>query len=774
MVQMNSWFGFAPKYLYALLLACLAVVLQCLFLYSARDGQQSVEPVSVNIGSDAESAIRRAKTQQCRNELIEFARRNRVEDQKITYFNRTCPLDSKILQRVIRLGCSNHTTPSNDHSHYVMLEDNQASDSDSCNDLCFSFGHAYASYNLKTGKCYCFDRKLENIQNLNPCASTESQLEWTQVNNGIHPSNTKKFLQSDRNVDKTALRIAYLMSLNGRSILQVRRLLKSIYSQRHIYYIHVDKREHYLYEKLKPLQREFANIYFSSRRHETIWGGTALLHMIIDAMGDLDHLDWDYLINLSESDFPIKDLSELEAYLVRHSLNSIYLKSHNAKGYDFVKKQGLIHNFYQCEGHVWRLGKRHLPRGLIYSGGSDWFALPREFCHHIVENRNNRGSLVNSLLGIFNFTLLPAESFFHTLAQNGKFCNRLVDNNLRVTNWQRKQGCKCQHENIVDWCGCSPSIYRWRDVDRLRQLANKQSLFFSRKFDPTVSNSVIGFVEAHLVNRLTVPTHIATRYWLNIFQATSDTLPKILIEFGNFATSQAHIKATVSMSLNSVDSYFNHDRFVGLIFKYGHPENLSTEYLVSPKREAHLSRVDQGCFRPNLQLKSIQVNQDFDTGEQIFRSRSPLSSMSNIMVHHEWIVQMNRSDNAMPKPSDVQFKWINPDDEIELVQDAKLKMSTQPSQLSLVHRLHKRKPLPPGLWKLILLSDGRKCLEYRFLIFDETSFARNIPTRIQFNQFYQVTQGCSKSGIADDQAHNSCQFEWSSNSKNSSFSQYCL
>ena len=35
--------------------------------------------------------------------------------------------------------------------------------------------------------------------------------------------------------------------------------------------------------------------------------------------------------------------------------------------------------------------------------------------------------------------------------RNSEYCQTYIDNNLHLTNWKRKQGCKCQYKAIVDW-----------------------------------------------------------------------------------------------------------------------------------------------------------------------------------------------------------------------------------------------------------------------------------------------------------------------------------
>jgi protein xylosyltransferase len=60
---------------------------------------------------------------------------------------------------------------------------------------------------------------------------------------------------------------------------------------------------------------------------------------------------------------------------------------------------------------MWRLGERELPKGIIVDGGSDWIALNRKFSDYLV---NSKSKELAQFKTWFNYTLLPAESFFHT------------------------------------------------------------------------------------------------------------------------------------------------------------------------------------------------------------------------------------------------------------------------------------------------------------------------------------------------------------------------
>ena len=62
--------------------------------------------------------------------------------------------------------------------------------------------------------------------------------------------------------------------------------------------------------------------------------------------------------------------------------------------------------FYQCDTHMWRLGPRRLPTGIVFDGGSDWVGLHRKFCEYVT---NSEDELLTGLKTFFKYSLLPAE-----------------------------------------------------------------------------------------------------------------------------------------------------------------------------------------------------------------------------------------------------------------------------------------------------------------------------------------------------------------------------
>ena len=163
-----------------------------------------------------------------------------------------------------------------------------------------------------------------------------------------------------------SVRIVYLLTINGRAVRQVKRLIKQLYDGRNYFYIHVDSRQDYLFRELKVLETQFPEkIYVTDRRWATIWGGASLLTMLLGCMEDLVNnlkWEWDYVLNLSESDYPLKSSRSLVEFLTENRGRN-FVKSHGMELERFVKKQGLDRTFVECESRMWRIGPRTLPLG---------------------------------------------------------------------------------------------------------------------------------------------------------------------------------------------------------------------------------------------------------------------------------------------------------------------------------------------------------------------------------------------------------------------------
>ena len=78
-----------------------------------------------------------------------------------------------------------------------------------------------------------------------------------------------------------------------------------------------------------------------SHRETPIWGGASVLSMHLGSMRDLLSMpdwDWDFFLNLSESDLPVKSNDALVAFLTTN-LHKNFVKSHGKDTPKFIKKQ---------------------------------------------------------------------------------------------------------------------------------------------------------------------------------------------------------------------------------------------------------------------------------------------------------------------------------------------------------------------------------------------------------------------------------------------------
>ena len=218
--------------------------------------------------------------------------------------------------------------------------------------------------------------------------------------------------QVDRQVS-----IAFLMTVSGRSVRQVRRLLRQIYRPHHYYFIHVDQTSHWMFSQLEDLET-FPNIKLATQRFQTFWASNTLLYLLLTSMKDILQLGWDfdYLVNISESDFPVRPLEQFEIYL-RNNNGRNFVALGREDMVKFQNGQGMRKLFYNCDGRMNRLGDRDLPFGLQWVGGSDWVTLHRDFVHYLVTSDD---SLVRGLTSFYFYSIMAPESFFHTALLNSR------------------------------------------------------------------------------------------------------------------------------------------------------------------------------------------------------------------------------------------------------------------------------------------------------------------------------------------------------------------
>lgn len=309
--------------------------------------------------------------------------------------------------------------------------------------------------------------------------------------------------------------------------------------------------------------------------------------------------------------------------------------------------------------------------GIQIDGGSDWVALSRDFVEYVADP--NPDPLISGLLKVFQYTLLPAESFFHTALRNSRFCDTYIDNNLHVTNWKRKLGCKCQYRAIVDWCGCSPNDFKSDDFGRIRNTADR-NLFFARKFEPVIDQRIIDRTEEWVYpSKMNSSQKLKgyDAYWQSLHHyadlspLADDTLLTISNSLARLTYKNLKIDEYIfsKIKLLEATAYFRSNNFTGILIRCNANtkdlENMESstyhnefpeqvESLVSLKLNITITEAWKN------RIRSIVVNTDYDQKEQTFRNlHGAMSPVSSPVLAYELVPGYVLLRN-------LSVLWINP------------------------------------------------------------------------------------------------------------------
>ncbi|KAJ7992014.1 hypothetical protein DPEC_G00274190 [Dallia pectoralis] len=481
------------------------------------------------------------------------------------------------------------------------------------------------------------------------------------------------------------IRIAFILVVHGRASRQFQRLFKAIYQTSHYYYIHVDQRSNYLHRQVMAQTSQYSNVRITSWRMSTIWGGASLLTMYLRCMEDLLNMadwKWDFFINLSAADYPIRTNEQLVGFLSKYR-DMNFIKSHGRDNTRFIRKQGLDRVFFECDTHMWRLGDRKIPEGIMVDGGSDWFILNRMFVDYIISSQDE---LVVSMKRFYTYTLLPAESFFHTVLENSVHCNSRVDNNLRITNWNRKLGCKCQYKHIVDWCGCSPNDFKPQDLPRFQGTPGLQS-YWENVYDET--DSVASLSDSQL-------THYNAFTRMGLSHAATSLQGRL---------DDNHCRYISRGHPVSVHLYFLSDVFQGYLVRQ-HTSNLATSQLetietwVTPSNHFTLALTTSTVNR----LHFAAVGTDWDAKERMFRNfGSLLGPMDEPVSIQRW----GRGQNVT-----VTVVWVDPTNVIATTYDILVEGGAEYTH----YRPPLNRPLRPGVWNVQVLDHWNLLASTSFVV----------------------------------------------------------
>ncbi len=307
---------------------------------------------------------------------------------------------------------------------------------------------------------------------------------------------------------------------------------------------------------------------------------------------------------------------------------------------------------------------------------------------------------IDALREYYHYALLPAESFYHVALKNSPFCSSVINNNLHLTNWKRKQGCKCQHKTVVDWCGCSPNDFTSEDWKRINGTWKKDT-FFGRKFEPIVNQKIVNKVDEWLLGKdYDFAMDARNGYWENIYHY-EDISPKPRPEMLSLAealsrrhSDQLKIGMTFQRILK-VTAYNHKDTLEGILIFYeashGNRDIIRMEVLVKPN-----------SFVVESDKFSFSVGTDFDPKELLFRNKfgsaGPHSDL-DVLCQRKGV---NKDKNGWDP---LTFLAIDPSGElVHVVEEKTLDNETHAD----VVKLSLEKPTRTGVWTLLVVPGNDK------------------------------------------------------------------
>ncbi|VDK80693.1 unnamed protein product [Onchocerca ochengi] len=715
-------------------------------------------------GSLIVRALSRMKTEQCRAKARDIVCNiNQVTPDSLS---NTCPkYDDKLRGHYV--GCFKDSLNSRLlNGHLYNLKNNSPS---YCVNMCLRAGYSFAAIEYYN-ECFCGDT-LTNVFSLPDISCEQYHCDDDSLFCGGHnaaavyrtgviekPLLIINYTKPDDSVPD--VQILFLLQLNGRNIRQVNRLLRIIYSPKHYYIIHVDSRQKYMFEEMKGFiatirKTGFENVYLMKKRYATIWAGATLLSMILDvlktALYSLNWTSWDFMLNLSESDFPVLSMVELEFHLAKNK-GRIFLSNHGYDTAQFIQKQGLDYVFMQCENRMWLLMKRtKFPKSIRLDGGSDWIAISRDFAEYILSDEE----LPLNIRQFFANVLLPAETFFHTLAANSKFCTQVVKGNLHLTNWKRRQGCRCAGlKEIVDWCGCSPLNFRFPDISKFSvESVKKRVVFFGRKFDSVISQQAIAIAEAQALRFIGgsgVSNHPSfNKSWINVYLSPLDQ--SVLLEsFARALLPYQRNRDCIFGNLSSITAYKESDE--------AHIKNIYRSSYVCKNNGMEFIQILVESINPvkfmdttvdGYELEKLEIGSDFDFKEEIFRKyHNVLSKEDTIYAKLQWrrIESLLTSVHQNFTSPQVIVEWKNPSDFLV----KRTKMNSYDSIYGGQYAELFSNETTPGEWtaKFIRMEADTSTIisSIKFIIFSTAD--RNIDDEI-ISRYFRRVDFCSEVNVSD-------------------------
>lgn len=293
----------------------------------------------------------------------------------------------------------------------------------------------------------------------------------------------KRTISRQQSIQLTALprvsKIAYFLLVH-RYPQQFKRLFRAIYNKDNHYLIHIDKKaDPDVLQKVRYFLKAYPNAHIMESIH-VLWGGYSMVQSELNGMKYLltNNLSWDYYINLSGQDFPLRSQEFILDFLSRNK-NKNFIETAN-QVIDRPDTMNRVENYFTetDTGFTGVPYKRPFMENVTPYIGGQWMILTRSCCEFICHSPE-----VREFENFYRNTLIADESFFQTVLMNSSFNEVIVNDDKRAIIWIPDGDIKLR-----------PKTLTVTDLDYLMEGNN----LFARKFDEEVDGAILDILENSL------------------------------------------------------------------------------------------------------------------------------------------------------------------------------------------------------------------------------------------------------------------------------------
>jgi hypothetical protein len=229
--------------------------------------------------------------------------------------------------------------------------------------------------------------------------------------------------------------------------------------------------------------KEFSNVHVLESQ-SVHWGGWSIVDVHLRAIRLALQLsdNWTHFINLSGQCFPLRTKATIRGFFAENQETTFmsFCDPDDPEVVAFINERQEATLEESDTGAVAVDNKKEslqqFSQGRIsYHLGSTWFYLSRSFCRYLDSDPD-----VEHLKTYYRSSLVPDESFFQTCLMMSPFQQQLSMRNKRALQMDH------DHEG-----GLHPKIYTAADLEFLMT----SDALFARKFDQTVDNTILSFLE---------------------------------------------------------------------------------------------------------------------------------------------------------------------------------------------------------------------------------------------------------------------------------------